>query len=302
MKNFNHLYYFYIVAKLKSVTAAAKFLHTSQPSITTQIKTLEKNLHRSLFFKRGKYLELTAEGAKIYNYCARMFQIFEELQDYLHQEAHQNEIRIGFSSDISRPFISSLINEVLKTYKTKNRPQIKLICSSHESLIERLKTNRLDYALTSTFTNQFEMQILDEFEMPVVLVGTKALLDECDISHFRNQDQILKKVSSHLALPSENIRLRSETNVFLAYKRLNYSALIESDIISTLIQSTVEGITFAFLPKPYVFQELKNGTLKNISPQRTLWGHHLSLIGNGKDDDHKKLFIKKFINELNEIN
>lgn len=299
MKNFNHLYYFYIVAKLKSVTAAAKFLHTSQPSLTTQIKTLEKNLNQSLFVKKGKYLELTAEGSKIYNYTTRMFQIFEELEDYLSQSENLNEIRIGFSSDISRPFISNILNKVLKTYKAKQRPQIKLICSGHDSLMDRLKTNRLDYALTSTFTNKFEVQVLKEFDMPVILVGTSRLIEECNIKSIKHQDQVFKKVASHLALPSENMRLRSETNVFLAYKRLNYSAPIESDIISTLIQSTVEGITFTFLPKPYVFHELENGTLINLTAQRSLWSHHLSLIGNNKDDVHKKLFIKKFIGELN---
>lgn len=302
MKNFNHLYYFYIVAKLKSVTAAAKFLHTSQPSLTTQIKTLEKNLNRSLFVKKGKYLELTADGSKIYNYTSRMFQIYEELEDFLVQSENQNEIRIGFSSDISRPYISNLINKVLKTYKTKNRPQIKLICSAHDSLMERLKTNRLDYALTSTFSSKFEMQILKEFDMPVILVGTNKLLEECQIKNLKNLDQVLKKVASHLALPSENMRLRSETNVFLAYKRLNYITPIESDIISTLIQTTVEGITFTFLPKPYVFHELVNGTLTNLTPQRSLWSHHLSLIGNYKEESHKMFFIKKFIGEVNRLN
>lgn len=297
MRNFNHLYYFYIVAKLKNVTSAAKFLKTSQPSISTQIKTLENNINQSLFTKKGKYLELTEEGSIIYNYCSRMFHVYDDLEKFLHGNGVKNEIRIGFCTEISRPFISSIVNEIMKKYKTKNRPLIKLSCSNHETLLEKIKTNKLDFILTNVSNHDFELSILKEFKMPIILVGTNSLIRDLGLNGITRLDLILKKAVGHLALPSEHLRLRIETNVYLFLKKLNYKTIFESDILSSIVQSTLEGITFGLLPKAYVHKELQNKTLKNLSPQKALWYHHLFLIGK-ENDTSKDLFLEKMIGEI----
>ena len=65
MFNYNHLYYFYITAKLKGVTVAALQLNTSQPSLSSQIKNLETALKRKLFRKSGRNIELTEDGKRV---------------------------------------------------------------------------------------------------------------------------------------------------------------------------------------------------------------------------------------------
>ena len=42
--NFNHLFYFYVVAKEGSIKLAAEKLHISQPTISDQIKLLEEQM------------------------------------------------------------------------------------------------------------------------------------------------------------------------------------------------------------------------------------------------------------------
>ncbi len=85
--NYNHLFYFYVTAKLEGVTAAAKHLNTSQSSLSTQINTLEEVLDRELFRKVGRRMELTNSGKEVFNYCRRAFDIFDELFDQLDKQA-----------------------------------------------------------------------------------------------------------------------------------------------------------------------------------------------------------------------
>ena len=51
MYNFNHLYYFYVTAKSGGVNAAAQHLRISQPSLSSQLKVLERSLDLRLFEK-----------------------------------------------------------------------------------------------------------------------------------------------------------------------------------------------------------------------------------------------------------
>src|SRR5690349_20161883 len=102
MYNYNHLYYFYVTAKLKGVTIAARELHTSQPSLSAQIKYLEGTLKRKLFRKKGRTLELTEDGKHVYSYCKRMFDVSEELSDFLRREGAdpRAHFKIGVSSEL----------------------------------------------------------------------------------------------------------------------------------------------------------------------------------------------------------
>ncbi len=79
MYNFNHLYYFYIVAKSGGVTNAAKHLRVSQPSLSSQLKVLESSLDLKLFQKVGRSNQLTQAGSAVYGFCRQMFEISEQM-------------------------------------------------------------------------------------------------------------------------------------------------------------------------------------------------------------------------------
>ena len=57
--NYHHLLYFWTVARAGTIAAASKELHLSQPTISTQLKTLEESLGQKLFQRQGRKLVLT---------------------------------------------------------------------------------------------------------------------------------------------------------------------------------------------------------------------------------------------------
>jgi LysR family transcriptional activator of nhaA len=297
MHNLNHLYYFYIVARLKSVTAAAKHLKTSQPSLSTQIKTLEFNLNKKLFVKKGKFLELTTDGSNIFEICSRMFEIYEELDEYLKLEnVIKNNIKIGVSTELSRPFTANIVSDVLKKYKQASRPNVKMETDTHENLVEKLKLKKLDFIITNIPPAVSDLTIIKNFQMPVVLASESELIKKLKIQSLKSNDLILKKIAPFLVMPSEPLKLRSESNYFLFKNKIKYNITFESDILASVIRAAADGIGFCFIPLPYIKKELQNHSLKIVPNSKDLWKHQLFILA--RDEKDKDQFIKKLIREL----
>ena len=51
--NYNHLFYFWLVAREGSIARACEQLQVTQPTISTQIRNLEKSLGEKLFTRAG---------------------------------------------------------------------------------------------------------------------------------------------------------------------------------------------------------------------------------------------------------
>jgi LysR family transcriptional regulator, transcriptional activator of nhaA len=81
--NYNHLWYFWVVARAGSISAAAKQQGVSQPGITNQIKRLQSSLGIDLFEKSGRGLALTPAGATVYAYADEMFGLTAEMLEVL---------------------------------------------------------------------------------------------------------------------------------------------------------------------------------------------------------------------------
>src|SRR5688572_7475992 len=86
--NYNHLYYFWIVAREGGIARAAEELMVSQPTISIQIRELEQAVGHRLFDRggRGRALELTDAGRIAFNYANEIFPLAQEMTDAL---AHQ---------------------------------------------------------------------------------------------------------------------------------------------------------------------------------------------------------------------
>lgn len=297
MHNFNHLYYFYIVGRLKNVTSAALYLKTSQPSLSTQIKTLERNLNKALFVKKGKYLEFTADGLKIFEICSRMFEIYDELEEFLKPvEIQAKDIRIGVSVEISRPFMTNIISAVLKRYKIDNRPTLKLETGTLKELAEKLKLKKLDIIITNFSPTDNDLKIIRIFQMPVVLAGTNEMIKKAKLNGLKKPELILKKVAQLIVLPSDQLRLRTEANYYFFKNKIKYQTTFESDILASIIRSSVDGIGFCLIPFPYIKKELQSNALKVLTPVTGLWKHSLYIMG--RDDKTKEQFLKKLIREF----
>ena len=75
--NPNHLLTFSIVARLKSITGAAKHLHIGQPAVSGQLKLLQEMVGEPLYYREGHRIILSPAGEGLLEYADRLG---EELQ------------------------------------------------------------------------------------------------------------------------------------------------------------------------------------------------------------------------------
>ena len=77
--NYHHLFYFWTVAKEHGVSKAAAALHVAQPTVSAQLRSLERSLGRQLFERQGRSLVLTPEGEKVFRYADEIFSLGREM-------------------------------------------------------------------------------------------------------------------------------------------------------------------------------------------------------------------------------
>lgn len=77
--NYNHLYYFWMVASKGSIVRAAEALFVTPQTVSGQIRTLEARVGSRLFRKVGRRLVLTETGNVVRSYTEPMFQLGREL-------------------------------------------------------------------------------------------------------------------------------------------------------------------------------------------------------------------------------
>jgi len=81
--NYHHLLYFWSVAREGGVSRACAKLHVAQPTVSAQLRQLEKALGVKLFERQGRNLALTETGRLALRYADEIFALGQELQEVL---------------------------------------------------------------------------------------------------------------------------------------------------------------------------------------------------------------------------
>lgn len=118
-----HLRYFLAIAEFSNYRAAAEKLLVSQPTLSTQMKDLEKELGAKLFERTGRGVRLTQAGKLFVEYAHRSLNILEEGQAAILEfdTVMRGKLRVGVLQTVG----TYLIPEVIVQY-TGQFPNIDL--------------------------------------------------------------------------------------------------------------------------------------------------------------------------------
>lgn len=134
------------IAETKNITLAAKQIYISQPSLSNQLKALEKELGVTLVIRMSRHLELTDAGEALYRYAKRMVEAEQELMGTIRSEANAmgGTLKVGVfpSADLFLP--SPSIRDFMDRY-----PHIQLELHEAEAhiLLTLLESKVIDLAL-----------------------------------------------------------------------------------------------------------------------------------------------------------
>jgi DNA-binding transcriptional LysR family regulator len=109
--NLRHLSVFHGVAKAGSVNAAARLLHTSQPAVSRELRTLEERLGVLLFDRLPRGMRLTEAGQVLLDYAERIFGLEEAAERAIRELAdlESGQLAIGASNTIGTYLLPALV-------------------------------------------------------------------------------------------------------------------------------------------------------------------------------------------------
>ena len=140
--NLIQLKYFQAVCIYQTVSAAAEYLHISQPALSSAVKELENEFGVSLFHRQHSGMTLTAEGEVLQNMSQNLLNGAEEMENVMRDLGKKHKkLRLGVP-----PMIGFLLMPyIYKCFAVEN-PQIQLEITEggRQELLKKLSDDLLD--------------------------------------------------------------------------------------------------------------------------------------------------------------
>lgn len=252
--NYNHLRYFWAVARDGNLTRTAERLNVSQSALSAQIRKLEYRLGHALFERRARRLHLTEAGRIALDHADAIFAAGDELLGTLRQTgATRQAVRIGALATLSRNFQISFLRPIMR----RSDVEIVLRSGSASDLLLGLQSQTLDLVLTnhppaSDALTPFIAQKL--IEQAVGLIGAPDLLGaDRDIA------VLLRKYP--VILPVAGTSIRTGFDAMADHLGVRPQIAAEVDDIAMMRLLVREGFALGVLPPIAVQDELASGAL-----------------------------------------
>ena len=145
--NYQHLYYFWTVAKHGSISAACEILHLAQPTISGQLSVFEEAVGAQLWRKEGRKLVLTDTGQAVFHYAEEIFSLGQELTHMLKGRSTERGLRlnIGISDAMPKLIAYRLIAPLLNLSEPT---QINCVEDKTERLLSDISLHSIDILLS----------------------------------------------------------------------------------------------------------------------------------------------------------
>lgn len=143
---FRVLRYFLTVAKEGSMTAAADFLHVTQPTLSRQLKDLEQELGKKLFIRSSHSIILTDEGMLLRKRAEEIVDMVDKLEAEFSsmEETISGDVYIGSGETDAMKQIVQVVKDLQLSY-----PNIRyhLYSGNEDDVTERLDKGLLDFGI-----------------------------------------------------------------------------------------------------------------------------------------------------------
>ena len=145
--NYNHLQYFWTVAREGSIAKAADVLHLTPQTISGQLKLLDESVGQPLFQRSGRRLVLSEIGRIVYEYADEIFSVGAELAHVVKSANFRSPSNLTVGMVSSMP---KLVCERIIAPAIAGDRELRIRCheASLENLLSELAVHRLDLVLS----------------------------------------------------------------------------------------------------------------------------------------------------------
>ncbi|WP_195984639.1 LysR family transcriptional regulator [Clostridium sp. D33t1_170424_F3] len=140
------LRYFLEIARVGNMSRAAETLHISQPTLSKQMKELEKELGKKLFRRGSAGLTLTDEGMLLRKRAEDILDMVDKTTDEFNalDTVTGGEVHIGCAESHQIKYLARIIKEFREDYPLF---RYHLTSGNTEQVVERLDRGLIDFAV-----------------------------------------------------------------------------------------------------------------------------------------------------------
>ena len=286
------------VATEKNFTKAAAVLYLSQPSLSKQIKTLEKNLDTLLINRERNKISLTESGKVLLQYSDRILALCEESCRALNdvKNGDRGNLTVGASQTIG----TYLMPRVLALF-AQNYPQIniKVQVDSTRVVAKNVVNQEIDIAVVGgdvpeELKKNLEIESFVEDELILIIpkshpfaIKKKKIINKDDLYHLNfitlNSTSTIRKFIDNILIQND-----IETKQFNIIMQLN-----SIEAIKTAVSL---GLGAAFVSSSAIEKEIELETVEIITIENIKITRTLSIITNS--ECYRSKAVEFFYNEL----
>lgn len=252
-----HLEAFVETVNCNSFSKAAKNMQLTQPTISSHINSLEKEVGTKLLIRTTKNMELTAKGRQFYEQVSE----FLKMRDYIEQEfleTKKNTITI----DTSLAPAQWVLPQIIKTFRNCNvQVKYNIRQTSDETIIHNIQYGLADIGLTENRYDNNDCTFVPLCDnMPIIVMPAtdyyRRLIQQC--SGFRDI------IEEPMIIQEKEIGKKTDLCIILEKLGIEKSALnVVANLrdCSSLLQYVEAGLGIAVTSECVAAQMIEEGRL-----------------------------------------
>ena len=194
---------FHAAARFGGFTAASKALRISQPTVTTQVRSLEAEYDVELFVRRGRQVVLTPVGEELFEITKRVMLLEDEAEEFL--QARSGQVAGHLRLAAVGPFHAT---DVLVALKTQHPAiQVSVLLGNSQLTLQRLLEFDADVAMIAHFEDDPRVAMVPFSRHPVVVFVYEGHpwfnRKSIKLSELEGEDFVLREIGSTTRLAFE---------------------------------------------------------------------------------------------------
>ncbi len=230
------LRYFIAIAKAENFTVASEALHVTQPTLSKQMKALEKDLGKQLLIRGSRKVSLTADGQLLQKRASEIIDLLDRTESEIRKPdgVIAGSVYIGGGESASMRLIAQVVKDVQTKYPDI---QFHLYSGIAEDVKERLNKGLLDFGVVigAVNTDHYDFRILPEDDTWGLLVPNDSYLANKSVIHPDDLTD-LPLICSHQSLNNNELTGWfggdfSSLNIVASYNLIyNASLMVEAGV------------------------------------------------------------------------
>lgn len=298
------LKYVIAIAECRSISKAASELFISQPSLSSILSSIEKDLGISLFDRSTNPLSLTYAGEKYVKTAKEILTLEHNLRKELIDVSNmkKGKITIGIPSVRGTHVLPLILPKFKEKYPGI---EIHIIEGDSNYLEECLLSGKVDLVLTSLPSKDKKLTCELLYEEKIMLACKKGYLDSKYLLNTNSNIVNLKNLKEvDFILTKKNHRIRKLTEYLFDHFDFNPKVVLETSNTATAFRLATSGLGICFVSEMVLSttKPMNKFDLFNIENSPIKWDISISYLNNSYLSNAERSFIdfaKKMLKENN---